>query len=110
MASSHGAVYEDDLLSCTCGWQPLGLSSEYDIEAWADHWAEVYVIPRFIAELETIKNNQEGPKEVQVLFGVEWQPGNTEYLSSEARANEVLFESEEDDAKLVKTIQFREYL
>jgi len=97
--------------TCSCGWQCLPVP-DYEIgaEAWADHYAEEHVIPRFSDQLKELRA-AEHPKNVEVLYGVEWKPGNIEYWESADTAHDALFYAEDvDGAKMIKSIQIKEYI
>ena len=102
--TTHEVRIEDETVSCTCGWTVLDMGVKMSIESWAEHWAETVFLPEYNRQLHRLAEDT-----VEVLFGIEWEPGHTEYLTSEHEAN-VLFQSADPDAKLVRTINFKEYL
>ncbi len=131
MVTYHSIEFTDVgslvLAGCTCGWQSKPWPDhKMSAEAWAEHWAEVFVLPRYRSNCERIAKGKglrsgvptgqwsaEFPPwlEVEVLFGVEWAIDDTEYWESPDVAREI-FDSIKTDvgAKLVKITRIKEYI
>lgn len=106
---SHEPIIKDEGIACACGWQMLDIGTTFGVQLWAQHWCEAVFLPNYNAQLKSLRT-EESPKEVDILFGVEWKPGHTEYLGDSEEAHNVLFEADDEEAKLVKTITIKEYL
>ena len=102
---THEPTADGDAIRCTCNWAIDGVGLDIAVKLWAEHWAESYAFPRFNEALHALAD-----REVEVLYGVEWTPGYTEYMGSEKEVQEVLADADDEKAKPVKAIHIKEYI